>query len=85
MSWKAKSLICFGLSYVVFQSRAWKNQKGGLAFSPIFHRFSPFNCCVSVVLWLDKGDYPDNLQVVFCPDKSRSFESFMCLDLTKPK
>ena len=35
-----------------------------LAFHLIFHCFSPFNCCLSVVLYLDKGDYPDNLQVV---------------------
>ena len=27
MKWKAKSLICFGLSYVVFLSSAWKKNK----------------------------------------------------------
>ena len=26
--------------------------------------FSLFNCCLSVVLQLDKGDYPENLQIV---------------------
>ena len=35
----------------------------------VFHHFSPFNCCLSVVLYLDRGDYPENLQVVFCPNK----------------
>ena len=37
---------------------------------------SPFNCC------LYKGDYPENLHVAcFCPNKYRSFEPFLCLDL----
>ena len=31
----------------------------------MFHRFLPFNCCICVVLLLDKGDYPENLQIVF--------------------
>ena len=35
-----------------------------LSFFIIFHHFSLFNC-LSVVLQLDKGDYPENLQVVF--------------------
>ena len=43
--------------------------------------FLLFNCCLSVVLQLEKGDYPENLQVVFCPSKYRSFEPFVCLDL----
>ena len=30
---------------------------------------------------LDKGDYPENLRVVFCPNKQHSFEPFMCLGL----
>ena len=34
--------------------------------------FSLFNC-LSVVLWLDKGDHPENWHVVFPPDKYRSF------------
>ena len=42
-----------------------------------FHRFSPFNCCLSVVLWLDKGDYPENSHVVFYLNKQRSFKTFM--------
>ena len=29
-----------------------------------FFLFLPFNCCLSVVLYLDKGDYPENLQTV---------------------
>ena len=33
-------------------------------FSVIFHRFWPFICCLSVVLWLDKGDFPENVHTV---------------------
>ena len=47
----------------------------------IFHRFSPFNCCLTVALQLGKGDYPENSHVVFCPNKQRSFEALMCLDV----
>ena len=44
--------------------------------------FSQFNCCLNVVLQLDKGDYPENSHVVFCPNKQRSFEPLTCfLDL----
>ena len=43
--------------------------------------FSLFNCCLSVVLWLDKGDYLENSHLVFCPNKQCSFKPFMCLDL----
>ena len=43
--------------------------------------FPPFNCCLNVVLWLDKGDYPENSHVVFCPYKQRSFQPFTCLGL----
>ena len=46
-----------------------------LAFPLLFHRFSPFNCCLSEVFWLDKEDYPENLLVAFCPDKQRSFQT----------
>ena len=46
-----------------------------------FFSFLPFNCCLSVVLLLDKEDYPKNLHVVFCPNKQRYFVPFMCLDL----
>ena len=42
-----------------------QQQISNLAFHLIFHRFSPFNCCLSVVLYLDKGDYSENLQIVF--------------------
>ena len=47
------------------------------------HRLSLFNCCLSVILYLDKGDYSKHSHVMFCPDKQHSFEpfnSFMCLD-----
>ena len=43
------------------------------SFSLIFHHFSPFTCSgkrhpdrQSVILWLDKGDLPENLHTV-CP------------------
>ena len=52
MRWRAKPLICFWLNFVVFvSSHSWIS---GLASHLIFHRFSPFNCCLSVVLLLDK-------------------------------
>ena len=35
--------------------------------------FSSFNCCLGVVLQLNKGDYPENLHVAFCRNKQRSF------------
>ena len=37
----------------------------GLAVHLIFHRFSPFNCCLRVVSWLDKENDPENSHVVF--------------------
>ena len=40
------------------------NNKKEISFSVIFHRFQPFICCLSVILWLDKGDCPENLHVV---------------------
>ena len=43
--------------------------------------FSPLTCRLSVVLQPDKGDYRENSRVVFCPNKERSFEPFICLDL----
>ena len=54
-----------------FQALAEKNNIAepekvtDLAFRLIFHRFSSFNCCFSVVLWLDKGDFPEHFQTVF--------------------
>ena len=50
-------------------SKNWTelNQKkvSGLALHFILHRFSPLNCCLSVVLSLHKGDYSENSHVVF--------------------
>ena len=46
----------------------------GLAFHTIFHQFS---CCLSVVLQLDKRDYPEHLLVLSCPNKQHSFEPFV--------
>ena len=40
-----------------------------LALLLIFHRFLSVNCCLSVFLKLDKGAYPENSHVVFCPNK----------------
>ena len=56
-----------------------------LALHLVFHRFSPINCCLSVVLKLDKGDYPENSHVVFCPNKQRYFEVLLCVDLHQQK
>ena len=46
-----------------------------------FYRFSLFNYCLSVVLYIDEGDHPQNSHVALCPNKQRYFEPFMCLDL----
>ena len=52
-------------------------QFGLLIFHLIFvYRFLPFNCRLSVVLWPDKGNYPETLQAVFWPKKQRSFLTF---------
>jgi len=50
MKWRAKPLICFWLSHVVFLSRAWKN--------------------TGMTMTCNR-----------CPNKQRSFEPLMCLDL----
>ena len=36
----------------------------------------PSNHCLSVVSQLDKGDYPKDSYVVFCPNKLRTFLVF---------
>ena len=37
---------------------------------------------LSVILWPEEGDFPQNLRrVVYVIINKRSFESFMCLDL----
>ena len=36
----------------------------------LFSRFSPFNYCLSVVLQLDKGDYPKICRLCFVPINS---------------
>ena len=44
--------------------------KQGKSFALIFHPFWPFICCLSVVLWLDKGDFPKNVDTVHpCQNK----------------
>ena len=42
-----------------------------------FHCFELFNCCLSLVLKLYKGDYAENLQIVcLCPNKQMFFRTF---------
>jgi len=38
------------------------------------------NCCLSVVLQLEKGAYPKNVHVVYHRNEQHSFSPFMCLD-----
>ena len=38
-----------------------------------------FHCCLSVVLWPEEGDFPENVHcVVYFIINKHSFESFMC-------
>ena len=62
---------------------AQPKQIRGLALHFIFHSFSSFNCCLSVVLQLNKVYYPENSHVVFCHNKQPSLEPFMCLGLIR--
>ena len=41
-----------------------KNRKEIELSISLFGHFSPFNCCFSVVLYPDKGDYPENSHAV---------------------
>ena len=43
--------------------------------------FSPFNCCIDVMLKLAKGAYLENSHVVFCCNNKPSFYPVTCLDL----
>ena len=77
-------LLCvFFLVFVFFVFSVPVHPKAGKWLSSPTHSscFSPFSCCLNVFLWLDKGDYPENSHVAFCPNKWRSFGPFMCLDL----
>ena len=41
----------------------------------------PFHCCLSVVLWPEEGDFPENLhRVVYVIINERSFELSVCLE-----
>ena len=41
----------------------------------------PFHCCLSVVLWPEEGDFPENLhRVVYVIVNKRSFESSVSLE-----
>ena len=63
--------------WISFPSHFW------LFFLEFYHL--NFNSCLSVVLQLDKGNYPTPptkfADCVFCPNKKPSSEPFMCLDL----
>ena len=92
MKSKAKPLICFWLSYVVFhfifmffQTLDRKQQLNPKQISRsavhfIFHFFGPFSCSLSVVLSLVNRDYPPNLLLLSCPNKQCSFQPFMRMD-----
>ena len=54
------------LKQAVLEEAVTNQPKQDESFAFIFHRFRPFICCLSVVLWLDKGDFPQNLHTV-CP------------------
>ena len=47
------------------KTQSANKQISDLAFHLIFHCFSLFSRCLSVILQLDKRDYPENLQIVF--------------------
>ena len=34
-----------------------------------FFFFSSSNCFLRIILWLDKGDYPENSHAAFCPNE----------------
>ena len=59
--------------------------KAGIKCPGSTSHFSPFNCCLSVVLYLDEGDCSENVHLVFCPNKQRSFEPFVCLDFVSER
>ena len=61
-----------------------KKQIKGLAFHLIFsHRYSPFNCFLSVVFLRDKGDYAENWHVEFCPNNNKKAETKMIASVLK--
>ena len=52
-----------------------------ISFSLAFNRFTDV---LTVVLWPEEGDFPENLHHdIYVVINKRSFESFMCLDLTE--
>ena len=62
-----------------------QKQISDLAFDLIFHRFLPCNCCLSAVLYSDKGDYPEHyfadcVFVVINGFKKKTKKTFICLD-----
>ena len=65
LSQRDRQRICF--ISVITEGRSEKN-KDCCRSESHFHRFSPFNCCLSVVLLHDKGDYSKNSHVVFRPN-----------------
>ena len=63
------------------QHSSTQKQTSNLAFHLIFHHFSPFNSCLIAVCSLVKGISQEVCRLCYCPNKQRSFEPFICLDL----
>ena len=59
---------------------AQPKQISGLALHLIFHRSQLFNMLFKSRFAACKRGLPENLHVVLCPNKQRSFEPFMCLN-----
>ena len=70
-SW-GEAALCLAnvFEYLIF------NDLTGNAGSVLHFIFAPFNCCLSVVLLLDKGAYPENSHVVLCHIKYVFFLTF---------
>ena len=70
---------------MIFPSTRQENNlaqpKADKCFSSTSH-FPPFHCCLSVLLYLNKGHYLKNVHILFCSNKRHSLEPFLCLDLT---
>ena len=61
--------VCFS-HWIRKQQLHKKKEISYFASRLISHRFKPFNYCLNVVLWLDKGDFPENVQAVcLCHNK----------------
>ena len=63
-----------------FQALGKTKANGWLSSLSHFSSFSPFSCCLSVVLI--RGITPKIRMLCFVPSKQRYFEPFICLQLT---